>query len=359
MDETMRILVLADARAVHTRRFIDGIRNAGCGAALVSLEEGGEIDFNLKRRTGISGIDYTLASLQLKNIIKEYKPDLINPHYASGYGYIAALGGTRKLPVVIHCLGSDLLLDPNKSYLQKKRVQYVLGKYHDLAVDSKYLGETARELCPKVNYEVIFWGADESAFELFGRRNIPDKGYEEPLRVLVPRPHKAVYNNRFIINALKELIVSKRIRITFPDWGDDIEEFKTMTERECPGGGVSYYSFQTRESFNRMLADYDVFLSASTSDSSPASLIEAMAAGLYPVAADIPGVREWLGQEKGGLFDESDPKYLNELFEKLLQGRADLREVLIANNDRAKRRGRFKENIRETIAYFERVLSRG
>jgi glycosyltransferase involved in cell wall biosynthesis len=54
----------------------------------------------------------------------------------------------------------------------------------------------------------------------------------------------------------------------------------------------------------------DAYLTASLSDGSSVSLLEAMACGLPAVASDIPGNREWVGDENGWRFPAGDAEAL-------------------------------------------------
>ncbi len=352
----MRILMLADGRAVHTVRFQAEMKRQGCEVVLASLEPGDTVDYYFKRRTGISGIDYTLAGTELNGLVRKYHPDIINPHYASGYGYIVALGNTEGVPVVVHCLGSDILIDPRKSFIQKWRIKFVLGRINKVLVDSDYLGEKAQKYSSKTDYKVVYWGADDTAFEIYKTRQDKKWPDKRPLKVLVPRSHKKVYNNLFILDGLQSVLNEKKIEITFPNWGEAAEEFRQVVSERGFDGQITLYGYKSRNEYNRMLGEYDVYLSASKSDSSPASLIEAMAAGLFPVAGNIPGVREWLDISNGRLFDLNDPVTLKNIFTEISNDAFDPVEILKSNHERALLKGRFRENIAETIAYFEKII---
>ena len=56
------------------------------------------------------------------------------------------------------------------------------------------------------------------------------------------------------------------------------------------GGGIS--GLATAHMLHR---EHEIYVSTSRSDSTSQSLLEAMAAGLYPVVSDIAGNRPWIG----------------------------------------------------------------
>jgi glycosyltransferase involved in cell wall biosynthesis len=110
-----------------------------------------------------------------------------------------------------------------------------------------------------------------------------------------------------------------------------------------------------REDFLQFLCSFDIYLSASLSDSSPASLIDAMASGLLPVVADIPGVAEWLDSSGGVLFDPGNPESLRSAFQELPDIGEAPADILSANYEKVRCRGLFSQNIKETIAIFSRI----
>lgn len=74
------------------------------------------------------------------------------------------------------------------------------------------------------------------------------------------------------------------------------------------GGAVRFLGF--RDDVPRWLAAADGFVLSSRSEAMPMSLLEGMAAGLYPVATDVGGVREVIRQGEGCLVRPGDPEAL-------------------------------------------------
>ena len=354
----MRVLLLADGSSVHAGRYQAEMKRQGVEIILASLEEGKTVDVSLPRKTGINAVDYVLARSMINSLVDKYAVDIINPHFASGYGFMTALSGVHeRKPVMLHCLGSDILISPKKSWLHRKRVAMALSRANMIMVDSEFLGRRAQEICPGIEYKVVLWGADAAAFEQFTKKMKSGVDWKKPLRIVVPRPHYKVYNNKFILESLKELINEGSIQVTFAAWGDSYNDFTKLAKEICPSGGVRYYDFLARESLAEFLSGFDIYLSASLSDSSPASLVEAMAIGLFPVVGEIPGVREWVDNDKGRLFDLHDKDSLQEAVKNLLKPPANLVEILKNNHTLAKDRGKFADNIMTTIGFMERMVN--
>ncbi len=348
-EKRFKILVLADAGSFHTQRYLTALRKQSCRALLLSMERGPVHHFRLARRGPLPSLHYLLAVPQIQLIISRFLPDVINPHFASGYGHIATLSNsTRKFPLVSHVWGSDILIVPHKSRLHRRKTAYAL-KHSDAVVgDSEYILSEAAKLASLKSRYVYPWGIEREFLDLHRR----SYKFGRPLKVIVPRAQEAVYNNLFIVKALAPLISSGRIKATFPSFGSQTESFKRFVTA-LVGDNVAFYDKLPRAEFLRFMAEHDVYLSASRSDSSPASLIEAMALGLLPVAADIRGVREWLTPESGFLFVQDDDESLRNVFTQILDSDDPCESIRRQNLDRVKHEAVFEENIAAQIALMK------
>ncbi len=353
----MRLLLLADGSSVHTQRYQSEMTRQGVEVILASLERGDTIDILLKKKSVSSSISYFFVNRQIKELVRQYSPDIVNPHFASGYGFSTALSKSwKKLPVVLHCLGSDILISPHKSIAHKRRVVYALARSKMIFADSKYLSDEINRLYKSNNISIIPWGIEKRIADIYDKKERNKFNFGKPLRVLIPRPHQKVYNNEFIIRALKDKINDKAIALSFPDWGDFSDRFKKLSNEICPDGLINYYKFKPRDEYIEFLENHDIYLSASKSDSSPASLIEAMGAGLRPVAGDIPGVKEWLSNDNGDVYDLNDMNSLDFVFDKFLSSDFNPDDILKQNHNRVKETAVFSDNISETIEIMGRTI---
>ncbi|SYZ72763.1 putative Glycosyl transferase group 1 [Candidatus Zixiibacteriota bacterium] len=355
----MKILLLADGRSVHTERFRKGLRDAGAEVKLASLEPGEAVDYPIKRKSSLNSINYFLAGRQIRELTESFDPDIVNPHFVSGYGYTVAVSKVwKQKPVVLHGLGSDILVSPRKSFLHKWRVIKSLECATRVVVDSQYLSNEIKKLNPEIEPAVIPWGVEEAVLQIFLKKEGANIDSGRPRQVLIPRPHNPVYNNNFIIEALGDMVRKRRIVLTFPARGDDYKVFRRRCEREFPEGGINFYGFLPRREYIKFLGGFDIYLSAALSDSSPASLIEAMGAGLFPVVGDVPGVREWANDDSSILFDVKDKESLESGLRRLLSGKLNYRGILLKNHRKVRSEALFSENIRQTLSIMEAMIGR-
>lgn len=344
-DAPLKVLVLADSRSFHTERYVEELDRQGADVFLASLEHGDMHHIHLSERGPFKSLHYVLVSTQISHLVHRIRPDVVNPHFVSGYGFAVALAGKLLgTPVLGHAWGSDLLVVPNKSWLHRRKTVLGLNAASHLLADSQYLGDKATELAPSAKVTVIPWGV-ERKYVVDDPTPIP---LSPPLRVIVPRAHSPVYNNEFVLDSLRSLIEQGSVQLTFPSFGISAEEFKVRVG-DLLDNGVTLYDKCDRDTFMQVLSEHDVYLSAAKSDSSPVSMIEAMARGLVTVAADIPGVREWLPPESGLLFAQDDASSLQGTITDLALGQRDIVELQQRNLARVREQAIFEDNIATTL----------
>ena len=350
--EELKILLLADSRSFHTERFAHELRNQGCHVLVASVERGKMLHFHLVKSGSVQTKYYIKAIPRAHQIIRKFQPDIINAHFASGYGFLVSLlKKFKKIPRILHIQGSDVLVVPHISKLRHYKVVKALKEVDCVVADSNYLAAEAEKLTTIKRSEVIDWGIEKKYLNI----HKTDYSLPSPLKIIVPRPHEKVYNNMFIIDALKPLLNEKKVKVTLPEFGSLLSEF----EKECSeylGDSVILYKQMSREEFMPFMSQFDIYLSASLSDSSPISLIEAMALGLIPVAGDIPGVKEWLNPLNGFTFSLEDSKQLGNIISQIIENKNTYSEMRQTNLREVQKRGIFEENIRRQIELMHQLI---
>src|ERR1043166_4818826 len=121
----MRILLLSDINSSHTQKWAEGLAQKGLVIAVFSIsnpssdwhkKSGIEIFGNTSKKRGsglLSKASYIRLVPDLKKAITVFQPDIVHAHYASSYGFLAALSGFH--PFVISAWGSDLMEFPLKN----------------------------------------------------------------------------------------------------------------------------------------------------------------------------------------------------------------------------------------------------
>lgn len=349
-DERFKILLLSSVGSFHTERYFNELKRQGCEVLLASVENGSTDHTPLVNLTGVANIDYYLSIGRVKKLIAEFQPDLVCAHYACGYGMLAARAMKAiSLPLVLVLWGSDVLIVPQKSTYHRGKTVTALKRADLVYGDSQYLLDQAERLHRLKQAAVAQWGIEQEYLALHKKSYALSK----PLKIIVPRLQEGVYNNSFIVESLAELLAKGAVQLTLAGFGSQFEPIKS----QCAplGNKVTFYPKLSRTEFLELMAEHDIYLSASRSDSSPVSLIEAMALGLIPVAADIEGVREWLTGETGFLFPQHDAATLRNMIEKLIADNDPHEQMRLNNLEQVEQRAIFEISMVEQIAAMKEL----
>ena len=120
---------------------------------------------------------------------------------------------------------------------------------------------------------------------------------------------------------------------------------------------INYYDKMNREDFLGFMSNHDLYLSASKSDSSPVSLIEAMALGLIPVVAYNPGVEDLI-KDNEFLFEQNNYNSLAEVINIILSSKSKLEDVRYRNLQFVKENAIFERNMKQHLELFIEFIDR-
>ena len=115
----MKICFLAPANNYHTQKWCKYFVEQGHEVSVLSLTDGniaGAKVYWLNANTRATQSDfhklkYLFQFSRVKKIIEEIKPDIINAHYASSYGTLAAISGLNNYISKLGSLKSKLKRD--------------------------------------------------------------------------------------------------------------------------------------------------------------------------------------------------------------------------------------------------------
>jgi glycosyltransferase involved in cell wall biosynthesis len=300
----MRLLIPADGSSIHTERWCRYFHDQGFETALYSLEP---IAINFagktysgRRTTGKGFLDFYLAGKSYKRALEEFRPEIINPHFVASYGWLAAR--FKNCPIIATAWGSDLLILPRKSILYRRRVRKALKAADCCTFDNDNLREAATRYVPSEKLVKVVMGVDRGIFNACFKKEFKPAG---PLKIIAPRGLQSVYDPATILKATALLRDKLDFKLVFVGVDDKTGTWKKKIAEAQLENRVSLLALRPHDKFVGGLKEYDIYLSAALSDSTSVALLEAMAAGLYPVVSDIEGNRAWIENEKNGLLFEA------------------------------------------------------
>ncbi len=349
----MRIATLANASVVHTRRWVEHFRSRGHEVRLFSLEEppAGFATTALPWVPLPGVIRYPLAVPALKRELRAFAPDLVDAHYVPNYGVMAALAGRR--PYSITAWGSDLLLAAGRDPWQRMRARFALEGAALVLCDAENLAAAARRAgAPAERVRAIPWGVDRELYRPGGTR---ERGL-----ILSARMHESVYDLPTVIEgAARVLETLPHAHVVFAGDGMLRPELERRAAARLPAGRYRFVGRVGAAELASWLSRAEVYVSASRSDSTSQSLLEAMAAGAVPVVSDIEGNREWVRPgESARLFPVGDAPVLARELRVVLEDPAWAASARDAAARVIAARGDWRVNLARIERCFEAVVAR-
>lgn len=349
----MRIATLGNASVIHTQRWVETFRARGHEVALWSLEPGpAALGARRLRHLPAPGfVRYPLAVPALRDALRAFRPDVVDAHYVPNYGLMGALAGVR--PLSVTAWGSDLLIAGRRDPLQRLRTRFVLRRAALVLADSGNLADAARALGARPGSVVALpWGIDVGRFRPAGRR--------EPGLLLSTRMHEPVYDIPVLIEGLAPLMAERpALRLVVTGDGSRRAAYERLAARRLPAGRVLFTGRVTPDEMAGWLGRAEIYLSASRSDSTSVSLLEAMACGTLPVVSDIDGNREWVREGDGArLFPVGDAAALTRAVRAALDDPAWAAAARTRNGEVIAARGDAAANMARVEALFE-TIARG
>ena len=125
----LKLCLIGDVASVHCKKWANYFVNRGHEVHFIDNHKYKYKNLKLhylKNYTKINFIDYLHRLIITKSIIKKIKPDLVHSQQVTYHGFLGALSGVH--PFIVTPWGSDILLDPEKSFIFRKIIKFVFDK---------------------------------------------------------------------------------------------------------------------------------------------------------------------------------------------------------------------------------------
>ena len=315
----MRILYFTRDLTTHDHRFLTALAKTDHQVYYLRLEKGPHVleDRPLppeieqvewaggKHRFKLS--DQFLLLNDLRRVIAKIKPDLVHAGPIQRSAFMVALAGFH--PLVSMSWGYDLLHDARINPFWRWATRYTLQRSDAMVGDCNTIRRLAVSYGMRDERIITFpWGVD------IGHFNLPavPRASTSTLSILSTRGFEPIYGMDVVAHAF---VAAARqdpdLRLTLLGNGSQEGAIRRIFHA---GGVTDRVQFHGQASYDELPHYYqnaDVYLSASHSDGSSISLLEAFACGTPAIVSDIPGNREWvLPGVNGWLFPDGSVKDL-------------------------------------------------
>lgn len=259
----------------------------------------------------INPIQDAIAIKKIKEIIREFKPDIVHTHASKAGALGRRAAYIMNVPVILHTFHGHIF-DAYFSGLKSKLYQCIERKLAEkstkiiaLSEQQKYDLVIKYKICPEHKIEIIPLGFDLDKFEnnmdvkrtQFRNEYLLD---DDEIAIGIIGRVVPVKNHPLFINAIKYVISRSNKKIRAFIVGDGVDRAKI--ERMCHDLSLSYVDFRYNKikadiTFTSWLKDIDyvdagmdIITLTSLNEGTPVSLIEAQAAGKPIVSTNVGGI---------------------------------------------------------------------
>jgi glycosyltransferase involved in cell wall biosynthesis len=356
----MKICYLANAQSVHTQRWAKHFLMIGHQVKVISLDPA-EIE-NIEvivppHRTSDRRLNILLNISKILRLVHQIRPDILHAHYVTSYGFVGSLTGTH--PYIVTAWGSDVLIEPEKSWLYRRIVGFALGRADLVTSMAPHMTELMlrRKYAAEDKIVTLPFGVDTDVFNL-ERRTRPH-GSRTAIVVSTRRPDYGLDVDSFVRAVPAVMKVFEDTRFIVIGEGPLRKSIERLAADLGLAGRIEFRGEISHREMPELLGMADVFVSTSPSDGNNISLNEAMACGAFPVATDIPANRVWVESGQNGfLYPCRDVDRLaDRIIEALL--RPDWREkTMNANWDIVRKGASWAKSMEEAESHYRRLIEK-
>ena len=257
---------------------------------------------------------YTLGPLtlpfftqQFKNIVLKIKPDVVHALRIPFEGMLAA-ALPQGIPLLLSTWGNDLTLHARGSLLMKRLTRKALGRADGLFSDTRRDVQLAKKWglragCPTITIPGN-GGLELEEIRKMQQKppDIPDYLHEHSPVIINPRGFRpgSVHQDIFfqcLPDVLREFPHALVICTAMEGQPEAVQQVKALGLEY----NVQLMRYVSQPELWNLYRQSQVYVSLSSHDGTPNTLLEAMAFGCLPVCGDIESIREWITDKQNGL----------------------------------------------------------
>lgn len=357
----MRIAFVSAAGSSHTVKWVNALSRKGHTVRLYSLPDHQNSLKNLDeavetvylKKGGFAG--YFTNAAELRRDLMSFRPDVVNAHYASGYGTLARRA--RVHPLVLSVWGSDVYEFPLKSPVHKYLVAKNLKAADVVASTSHVMAEQVRRVFDEKREILITpFGVDCSLFS-------PHPVERQGLCIGTVKALEEVYGIDDLIRAfhlfLQKAPAGPEYRLDIYGKGSKKEELQQLIDSLGLSGKATLCGAVPNTEVPRVLSGMDIVCLPSRSESFGVSAVEAMACEVPVVASDVDGFLETVEDGVTGFL--APQGNVPAIAEKLLQLALDpeLRQTMgKAGRERVLHLYDFNKNVEQMESVYETAFQK-
>lgn len=301
-----RVALLGAGNSIHTIRWANGLAERGIEVHVLTLHApGSELSAQVRvhRLRGRAPFGYALAAGRVRRLLAQIRPDLLNAHYASGYGLLARLAGFR--PTLLSAWGSDIYEFPHKSTLHRKVLAANL-RFATLVGSTSHAMSRRIEAIEDVPVAITPFGIDHTLF--YPCERAPHSG-DAPIVIGAIKALEHQYGIDTLLRAFQILVsqldrshpeIARRLQLRIYGKGRQRKALQQLARELQLDDRVVFAGFIPHHEVPQALAQLDVYVALSRQDSFGVAILEASSCGVPVVVSDADGPAEVVADNQTG-----------------------------------------------------------
>jgi glycosyltransferase involved in cell wall biosynthesis len=371
----MRVLYFTRDYTTHDRRFLAALAQTGHQIYYLRLEQRGQQleDRPLPPQVEIvhwaggqrpaRWQDGPRLLRDLKRVIRDIKPDLIQAGPLQTCALLVALAGFR--PLVSVSWGSDLLLEADRSAWNRWATRFTLAHSAAMVGDCNPVRQKAIAYgMPDERIVTFPWGVDLQHFspnstagaqrhDIFSNESTNSEA--GPFVLLSTRGWEPVYGVDVIARGFA--LAARQhpeLQLLMLAGGSQAGLLRQIFQQGGVSNQVHFPGQVNQAELPHYYRSADLYVSASHSDGTSISLLEALACGTPALVSDIPGNREWVQPGvQGWWFPDGDAQELAQGITQAIQQRIRLAEMGCAARRLAEEKADWGKNFPQLLKAYE------
>jgi L-malate glycosyltransferase len=296
----MRLSFLGSRASIHTLRWVNALADRGHEIDLITMHDGGDTLSSLVRVHKLPfgpPVGYFTNALYLRTLLKRIKPDLLNVHYAGGYGTLGRLSGFH--PLVLSVWGGDVYDVPARSPISKWLITQNLKSADWVCSTSEVMAKQTRSLNPALqSLTVVPFGVDSNLFYPNPALRDPERITVGTVKTLAPK-----YGIDILIRAFamaRQVLAHQmsdsvsKLHLTIVGGGPLRAELELLVTELEMSNIVDFVGPVPHEKVPKLLNRFDIYAAMSRLDSESfgVAIVEASACGLPVLVSNVGGLPE-------------------------------------------------------------------
>lgn len=362
----MKVAILAPANVVHTQRWVTGLADRGVELLLVTQHHPGvwciPDSVQLHQLPFGGRLGYFLNAFDLRRVLFKFSPDLVNCHYASGYGTLASLVGFH--PTLLSVWGSDVFDYPYQSALAGKLIRRNLANADRIASTSHVMADQVRKLDPGVgDIAITPFGVECDRFSPLRGSNCGETITIGTVKTLADKYGVDTLIEAFgLLRRSSDLLsagLRSRLRLLLVGEGPDRAKLEALVVSLGLQEYVTFAGGVPHDEVPAWLNRLDIYVAASRLDSESfgVAIIEASSCELPVVVTNVGGLPEVVRDGVTGLVvPKNDPTALSSAIARLVKHESVRFDMGKAGRELVKREYEWGKCVERMLQCYEATI---